>query len=123
LLKVTAGPADDPSHGCVVSTAVGGVAVIVLHNVHGAAFAINAGLIERIEGDTETHVMLVTGTNYVVLESLEQVVALHREDRARVQALAGLQLAQETSGGEQTAANLPLRLVEPGPHQEWGNES
>jgi flagellar protein FlbD len=96
--------------------------MIVLHNVHGAAFAINAGLIERVEGDTETHIMLVTGTNYVVLETLEQVVALQREDRARVQALAGLQLAQESAAGEQIASTLPLRLVEPDPRREWGNE-
>lgn len=93
--------------------------MIVLHNVHGAAFAINAGLIERVEGDTETHVMLVTGTNYVVIESVEQVVALHREDRARVQALAGSQLH---AGCTDEPASASLRLVEPPRHREWGGE-
>jgi uncharacterized protein YlzI (FlbEa/FlbD family) len=100
---------------------MGGVEMIVLHNVHGAAFAINSGLIERVEGDTETHVMLVTGTNYVVLESVEQVVALHRDDRARVQALAGVQLTKGSSATESRDDVLPLRLVEPS-IREWGND-
>ncbi len=95
--------------------------MIVLHNVHGSAFAINAGLIERVEGDNETHVMLVTGTNYVVLESVEEVVDLHRADRARVQALAGLQLSGREPAAESESASLSLRLVEPVRH-DWGGE-
>jgi flagellar protein FlbD len=85
--------------------------MIVLHNVHGDAFAINAGLIERVEGDTETHVMLVTGTSYVVRESVDDVVALHRDDRARVQALVGASLQTAAAAPAEVA---PLRLVEPG---------
>ena len=95
--------------------------MIVLHNVHGTAFAINGGLIERIDSDNEveTHVMLVTGTNYVVLESLDEVVTLHREDRARVQALASRELAGEAGTGESAAGALPLRLVEPTGRTDW----
>ena len=77
--------------------------------------------IERVEGDTETHVMLVTGTNYVVLESVDEVVTLHREDRARVQALAGFQLAAAGSSSE-SSSTLPLRLLEPVAHHDSGGE-
>jgi uncharacterized protein YlzI (FlbEa/FlbD family) len=96
--------------------------VIVLHSANGTPFAINAGLIERIDGGDETRVILVTGTNYVVLESVEEVVALHRGDRARVQALAGFQLVGGEAAEEPVESALPLRLVEP-VNREWGRDA
>ena len=62
--------------------------MIVVHNVRGEPFAINALLIERVEGGTETHVLLVDGSRYVVTEAIEDVVFLVRQDRAEVEALA-----------------------------------
>ncbi|MHB1975309.1 MAG: flagellar FlbD family protein, partial [Acidimicrobiales bacterium] len=62
--------------------------MITLHNVQGHPVAINGSLIERVDGGPETHVLLVSGTSYIVTESIEDVVRLHREDRAAVQALA-----------------------------------
>jgi len=58
--------------------------MIVLHNLKGQQFGINGALIERVDGETETHVLLTSGTSYIVTESIEQVVQLHREDRAIV---------------------------------------
>jgi flagellar protein FlbD len=121
VLKIALQPADEARHGQLVPSALGGVEMIVLHTVHGTSFAINAGLIERVEGDTETHVMLVTGTNYVVLESVDEVVTLHREDRARVQALAGFQLAA-AGPGAQSSSTLPLRLLETVAQHDSGGE-
>jgi uncharacterized protein YlzI (FlbEa/FlbD family) len=62
--------------------------MIILHTLKGQEFAINGGLIERVEQDNETHVTLATGTSYLVREPLDEVVDLHREDRARVRVLA-----------------------------------
>jgi len=62
--------------------------MITLHNVQGGAIAINGSLVERVDGGPETHVMLVNGTSYIVKESIDEVVRLHREDRAIVQAMA-----------------------------------
>ena len=62
--------------------------MIVLHNLQGEPFALNAELIERVEGHPEARVTLVTGTTYVVTEDLHEVIGRSREDRARVQALA-----------------------------------
>jgi len=86
--------------------------MIVLHTVKGEAFAINAGLIERVEGAPETHVTLVNGTSYLVKEPLEEVVRLHREDRAIVQSMAsGDRPIATPSVGPPVDGPLPLRLV------------
>lgn len=62
--------------------------MIILHTIKGQQFAINGGLIERVEQDNETHVTLATGTSYMVREPMEEVVRLHRLDRAAVRVLA-----------------------------------
>jgi len=62
--------------------------MIILHTIKGQEFAINGGLIERVEQDNETHVTLATGTSYLVREPLIEVVRLHRQDRAKVRVLA-----------------------------------
>jgi len=89
--------------------------MMLLHNVRGGVFALNADLIERVEGEAETHITLQNGTSYVVQESLEDVVALHREDRASVHALAGRALVEHASDHhfESAPSGAALRLVEP----------
>ena len=88
--------------------------MIVLHNLHGEPIAINGGLIERVEGDTETHVTLTSGTSYIVRESLEEVVASQREDRAEVQAAAIRRLtSEEPAERRQGSEAAALRLVQP----------
>lgn len=98
--------------------------MIVLHNVHGEPIAINGGLIERVEGDTETHVTLTNGTSYIVAESLEEVVAYQREDRAEVQAAAIRRLtAEEPPAPRPTSEAASLRLVVPLTKEEGGERS
>ena len=92
--------------------------MIVLHNLRGEPFALNAELIERVEGEAETHVALVTGTTYVVQESEAEVIRLHRLDRAEVQVLAGHIAAQSALAAPGPAS--PLRLVEPREDNEQG---
>jgi uncharacterized protein YlzI (FlbEa/FlbD family) len=86
--------------------------MIVLHNLRGEEFALNAELIERVEGDSETHVTLVTGTSYVVREPEAEVIHLWRMDRAEIQMLAG-QLLPELSIPAPAPNPSLLHLVEP----------
>lgn len=89
--------------------------MIVLHNLHGEPIAINGGLIERVEGGTETHVTLTSGTSYIVGESLEDVVRFQREDRAEVQAEAIRRLSGDESSeqhsGQRATNEAALRLL------------
>jgi uncharacterized protein YlzI (FlbEa/FlbD family) len=62
--------------------------MIILHTIKGQELALNGGLIERVEQDTETHITLATGTSYLVREPLSEVVHLHQLDRAAVRLLA-----------------------------------
>jgi uncharacterized protein YlzI (FlbEa/FlbD family) len=62
--------------------------MIILHTIKGQELALNGGLIERVEQDTETHITLATGTSYLVREPLTEVVHLHQLDRAAVRLLA-----------------------------------
>ncbi len=62
--------------------------MIVLTNLHGEPLAINDELIERVEGDHETRVILTSGTRYIVTEPVEEVVNRCRQHRAEVLALS-----------------------------------
>lgn len=62
--------------------------MIVLTNLHGEPLAINDELIERVEGDHETRVILTSGTRYIVTESVEEVVRACRQHRAEILALS-----------------------------------
>lgn len=62
--------------------------MIVLTNLHGEPLAINDELIERVEGDHETRVILTSGTRYIVTESVEEVVSRCRQHRAEILALS-----------------------------------
>lgn len=62
--------------------------MIVLTTLRGDRQAINDELIERIEANPETRVVLTTGAHYIVAEPVEQVVRLCQLHRAEVQVLA-----------------------------------
>ena len=62
--------------------------MIVLTNLHGEPLAINDELIERVEGDRETRVILTSGTRYIVTETVEEIVRRCRQDRAEVLAMS-----------------------------------
>jgi flagellar protein FlbD len=76
--------------------------MINVTRLNGPAFALNPDLIERIEATPDTVIHLVGGTNYVVVESVEEIVARVRESRAAVIALSHL-IDQRTAG---TPTNL-----------------
>jgi uncharacterized protein YlzI (FlbEa/FlbD family) len=89
--------------------------LLILHTLKGQEFAINGGLIERVEQDNETHVTLATGTSYLVREPLIEVVRLHRQDRANVRVLA-TQItdynADEDAGEDSTDAQALSTIVQ-----------
>jgi flagellar protein FlbD len=71
--------------------------MITVTRLNGPAFALNPDLIERIEATPDTVIHLVGGTNYVVVETVEEIIALVRESRASVIALSHL-IDQRTAG-------------------------
>lgn len=62
--------------------------MIVVTTLKGERLAINDQLIERVEDDNETRVILTSGARYIVAESVEEIVRLTRQDRAEVHAMA-----------------------------------
>lgn len=62
--------------------------MIVLTTLRGDRQAINEELIERIEANPETRVVLSTGTHYIVAESVDRIVKLCQLQRAEVHVLA-----------------------------------
>jgi flagellar protein FlbD len=72
--------------------------MITVTRLNGPAFALNPDLIERVEETPDTVIHLVGGTNYVVVESVEEIITRVRESRAAVIALSHL-IDQRTDGG------------------------
>lgn len=75
--------------------------MITVTRRNGSTFALNPDLIERVEATPDTVVTLVSGTEYVVVESVEQVVAEVCQFRAAV---------LQASASFQTSASFPVRL-------------
>ena len=71
--------------------------MINVTRLNGPAFALNADLIERVEATPDTVIHLVGGTNYVVVESVEEIVARVREFKAGIIALSHL-IEERTDG-------------------------
>lgn len=62
--------------------------MIVLTTLKGENFALNEELIERVEADPETRVILTSGTRYIVAEPVTEVVRRVRLEHAETQVLA-----------------------------------
>lgn len=62
--------------------------MIVVTRLNATRFAINPDLIERIQENPDTVVVLVNGAKYVVTESMEELIGLIAAHRARVVSLA-----------------------------------
>jgi flagellar protein FlbD len=84
--------------------------MITVTRLNGPAFWLNPDLIERIEATPDTVVHLVGGTDYVITESVDEVIARVRESRAQVIALSHLI--------EQRTAGAPTLRVVPGGEPE-----
>ncbi|WP_325048772.1 flagellar FlbD family protein [Amnibacterium setariae] len=65
-----------------------GETMILLTRLNGSTFAVNPDLIERIQEQPDTTVVLVDGTTFIVSESIDEVIEEIAEYRARVIALA-----------------------------------
>ncbi len=62
--------------------------MITVTRLNGARFAINDLLVERVEANPDTVVVLSDGKKFIVRESLDHVVHLIAEARAEVRARA-----------------------------------
>lgn len=62
----------------------GWIPLILLRRLGGPVFALNPDLIERADETPDTVVTLIGGNKYVISESLEELIVLIREHRARV---------------------------------------
>ena len=62
--------------------------MIRVTRLNGEHFALNADLIERVEGHPDTVITLLEGNKYVVAESVDQVIREIRDYRASIQAVA-----------------------------------
>jgi flagellar protein FlbD len=71
--------------------------MITVTRLNGPAFTLNPDLIERIEATPDTVLHLVGGSDYVIRESVDEVVARIRESRAAVIALSHL-IEQRSAG-------------------------
>jgi flagellar protein FlbD len=63
--------------------------MISLTRLTGAQFALNPDLVERVDCTPDTVITLVDGTKYLVTESIDDVVDIVLEFRARIVATAG----------------------------------
>lgn len=62
--------------------------MILLRRLGGPLFTLNPDLIERAEATPDTVVTLIGGNKYVICESLEELVELIQDYRARIIAIA-----------------------------------
>jgi flagellar protein FlbD len=79
--------------------------VIRLTRLNGEHFALNADLVERVEGHPDTVITLVDDTKYVVAESVDAVIRGIRDYRASIRAVAyqmdrGEYRAEAATGGD-----------------------
>jgi flagellar protein FlbD len=58
--------------------------MITLHRLNGEEFVLNAELIQTVQGNKETLIVLSTGNQLLVRETKEQVAALALDYRKRV---------------------------------------
>lgn len=65
-----------------------GETMILLTRLNGSTFAVNPDLVERIQEQPDTTVVLVDGTTFIVTETIDEVIDEIAEYRARVIALA-----------------------------------
>ncbi|MGG5259667.1 flagellar FlbD family protein [Phycicoccus avicenniae] len=84
--------------------------MIILTRRNGTRFGLNPDLLERVDETPDTVVLLVTGSRYVVQETLDEVVVLMRHARASV-----LTAAEESGtgapGSRPGAGRAALRAV------------
>ncbi|WP_138445273.1 flagellar FlbD family protein [Sinomonas susongensis] len=96
--------------------------MIVVTRLNGSRFAVNPDLLERVQENPDTTLVMVGGTTYVVQESLAEVIDLVARYRATILATARglpavegqhLSLVPPPDGATGPSTATPLR---PGQH-------
>jgi flagellar protein FlbD len=81
--------------------------MIVVTRLNNSRFAVNPDLIERIQASPDTTLVLADGTTYVVAETLEQVIDLVTDFRAKV--ISRARSAVDTVHSDSVVTPLPTR--------------
>jgi len=74
--------------------------MILLRRLGGPLFTLNPDLIERAEATPDTVVTLIGGNKYVVCESLDELVELIRDYRARIIAAAETMMLENSQSSD-----------------------
>jgi len=76
--------------------------MILLRRLGGPLFTLNPDLIERAEATPDTVVTLIGGNKYIICESLDELVELIRDYRARIIAAAETMMLDHTLANDST---------------------
>jgi flagellar protein FlbD len=85
--------------------------MILLRRLSGPLFTLNPDLIERAEATPDTVVTLIGGNKYVISESLEELVELIKDYRARIIAAAETMMVDNGYGNNSYGSE-----PQPAPH-------
>lgn len=72
--------------------------MIVLTRLNRSRFAVNPDLIERVQASPDTTIIMVDGAMFVVIESMDDVIAQITRFRAGVLAAAAGLVAESEAG-------------------------
>lgn len=90
--------------------------MILLRRLSGPLFTLNPDLIERAEATPDTVVTLIGGNKYVISESLEELVELIKDYRARIIAAAETMMVENGYGNNGYGNNGYGSDPQPMPH-------
>lgn len=89
--------------------------LILLRRLGGPVFTLNPDLIERAEATPDTVVTLIGGNKYVICESLDELVELIRDYRARIIASAEAMTSDSNpyhdAGPAQSSGHARIRVL------------
>ena len=85
--------------------------MIVLTRPNGPSFALNPDLIERVEADPDTVVVLIGGAKYPTAESVEELLERVRDYRGQVIASAHAAEFPAPEGPPADFSRAPVRLL------------
>ena len=94
--------------------------MIVLTRLNGPSFALNPDLIERVEANPDTVVVLIGGAKYPIAESVEELLERVRDYRGKVIAsarAAEFPSAQLPASDSSSSSDRVLRIL-PSPNTE-----
>ena len=88
--------------------------MIVVTRLNDTQFAVNPDLIERINANPDTTLVMVDGAKYIVTESMSEIIDRIAQYRARVVSLAQtLSLTDQPQSGWQGVIPFPEHAADP----------